>query len=177
MSYFIPDNSCTSPTLSLRGLEVSITSVIIFMTLLQQIFSSDIPSAEGTGLLSKGYRHDKCDRGSNVRCAVLFAHRQNACVCFTFVKFLLMSTGKASPAGSFSLSVPSLSALAMRQLRLGESLLGQGERNQGAGQKGDPYGQKGVFPTPESAVSFFIHANRWEKVSRSAPCTDKTLNL
>ena len=98
-----------------------------------------MPSAQGTGLLLKGYRYDRWDCGSNVRCAAPFGHRQNVCVCFTFVKLLLISIGKASPAGSFLLSIPSLSALAMKEPRLGESLLGQGERNQGLGQKGDPF--------------------------------------
>lgn len=139
MSHFIPYNSCTSPTLGLRGLAFSITLVIIFMTLLQYFFSSDMPSAQGTGLLLKGYRYDRWDCDSNVWCTALLGHRQNVCVCFTFVKLLLIPTGKASPAGSFLLSIPSLSALAMKQPCLGESLLGQGERNREPGQKGDPF--------------------------------------
>lgn len=139
MSHFIPYNSCTSPTLGLRGLAFSITLVIIFMTLLQYFFSSDMPSAQGTGLLLKGYRYDRWDCDSNVWCTALLGHRQNVCVCFTFVKLLLIPTGKASPAGSFLLSIPSLSALAMKEPCLGESLLGQGERNREPGQKGDPF--------------------------------------
>lgn len=98
-----------------------------------------MPGAQGTGLLLKGYRYDRWDYGSNVPCAAAFGRRQNVCVRLTFVKLLLISIGKASPAGSFLLSIPSLWALVMEEPRLGESLLGQGERNQGPGQKGDPF--------------------------------------
>lgn len=71
-----------------------------------------MPRAPGTGLLSKGYRYDRWNCGSDLWCAVLFTYRQNVCVCFTFVKLLVIPIGKASPAGSFLLSAPSLSALA-----------------------------------------------------------------
>lgn len=77
MSHFIPYNSCTSPTLGLRGLELSITLVIIFMTGLQWLFSSDCPVlAQGRGLLLKGYR---CDRWECVKCS-LDTDRMSVCV-------------------------------------------------------------------------------------------------
>lgn len=131
-----------------------------------------MPSAQGRGLLLKGYRYDRWDRGSNVWSAALFGHRQNVCVCFTFfLKFLLMPARKVSPAGSFVLSIASWLAFAMKEPYLGESLLEQEDLV----RKVIPF--TCVFPVPESAVSCFVHTERWGRVVRSAPCTAKTLSF
>lgn len=158
MSHFIPYNSCTSPTLGLRGLELSITLVIIFMTGLQKPFSSAVPSAQGRGLLLKGYRCDRWEHGPSVWSTAPSGHRQNVCVCFTFVKLLLMSAGKVSPAGSFLLSIPSWLAFAMKELYPGESLLDQGERKGGPGHKVLPLTR--VFPIPP--LSTLRDGRRWQ---------------
>lgn len=87
-----------------------------------------MPSAQGRALLLKGYRYDRWDRGSNVWSAAPFRHRQNVCVCFTFVKLLLMSAGKVSPAGSFLLSIPSWLAFAKKEPLSGRKPLGAGRK-------------------------------------------------